>query len=109
MSDKTIPVYLHDDNGGKKQVGVAAEPDANGAQAIDIFDEFKETALTNVTVGDQELVNNDNPEGAPAGGVNAGVAKSEDVPAGSNAEPAEGALAEPVQNAPASRKDANRP
>lgn len=55
MSDKTIPVWLHQSPTEKIQIGVAAEIDPDtGAQAIDIWDEFKDYQIENFTIGDAE-------------------------------------------------------
>lgn len=55
MSDKTIPVWLHQSPTEKIQIGVAAEVDPDtGAQAIDIWDEFKDYQIENFTIGDDE-------------------------------------------------------
>lgn len=63
MSDKTIPVWLHQNDADKIQIGVAAEvgPDT-GAQAVDIWPEFKEYQIENFTIGDAEPVQGDAPK-----------------------------------------------
>ena len=55
MSDKTIPVWLHQSDSSKIQIGVAAEVDPEtGAQPIEIWPEFKELQIENFTIGDVE-------------------------------------------------------
>ena len=63
MSDKTIPVWLHQNDTDKIQIGVAAEVDPDtGAQAVDIWPEFKEYQIENFTIGDAEPVQGDEPK-----------------------------------------------
>ena len=55
MSEKTIPVWLHQNESEKIQIGVAAEVDPDtGAQPIEIWPEFKELQIENFTIGDAE-------------------------------------------------------
>lgn len=55
MSEKTIPVWLHQSDSSKIQIGVAAEVDPEtGAQPIEIWPEFKEYQIENFTIGDAE-------------------------------------------------------
>ena len=55
MSEKTIPVWLHQNESEKIQIGVAAEVDPEtGAQPIEIWPEFKELQIENFTIGDVE-------------------------------------------------------
>lgn len=55
MSEKTIPVWLHQNESEKIQIGVAAEVDPEtGAQPIEIWPEFKELQIENFTIGDAE-------------------------------------------------------
>ena len=57
MSEKTIPVWLHQNESEKIQIGVAAEVDPEtGAQPIEIWPEFKELQIENFTIGDAEPV-----------------------------------------------------
>ena len=57
MSDKTIPVWLHQSDLSKIQIGVAAEVDPDtGAQPVEIWPEFKEYQIENFTIGDAEPV-----------------------------------------------------
>ena len=55
MSEKTIPVWLHQNESEKIQIGVAAEVDPEtGAQPIEIWPEFEELQIENFTIGDVE-------------------------------------------------------
>lgn len=55
MSEKTIPVWLHQSDSSKIQIGVAAEVDPEtGAQPIEIWPQFKEYQIENFTIGDAE-------------------------------------------------------
>ena len=55
MSEKTIPVWLHQSDSSKIQIGVAAEVDPDtGAQPIEIWPEFKEHQIENFTIGDAD-------------------------------------------------------
>ena len=57
MFEKTIPVWLHQSDSSKIQIGVAAEVDPEtGAQPVEIWPEFKEYQIENFTIGDAEPV-----------------------------------------------------
>lgn len=63
MAEKTIPVWLHQGEGQKVQIGVAAEVDPEtNAQAIEIWPEFKEHNIVDYTIGDSEPAAPENAE-----------------------------------------------
>lgn len=63
MSDKTIPVWLHQSDTEKIQIGVAGEIDQeSGARPIEIWPEFKEYQIENFTIGDAEPTKGTVPE-----------------------------------------------
>ena len=55
MAEKTIPVYITRGS-DKVQIGVAGEVDPEtNSQAIDIWDEFKDQKISNLTIGDADV------------------------------------------------------
>lgn len=103
MSEKKYPVFVNQGNGQKLQIGVAGEIGEGGGRPIEIWEQFKNTPIANVEIGEAQEEIEVAPENneKPSGVVNA------DIPSGLPAEPAEGALAEPKQPVPGQnlRKD----